>query len=599
MEEITINRPQSSEEGEAQILVSKTTSSSNSTSECNSNSTSNPNSMANQPESQQDDLPPNAKTTDKTTLNSRNEEQDNRTSQEIRDLRDIGVLPSDRQRPSLLLNSLMVPEEIAGDYEIEIHVKDFRIVQRAEYKVVVKISFFSSRTRTHGSTSWHIWRPFHTFRKLDEQLRKRNHTHMKGIKFPPLYRRRRIFRLHLNPDFLETRMRELDTYMQMVTKSPPIVNFHVMSIQCQSLKAFIGYISGFGSNPYYEPPSRASNSGQPRGIEENARNSLRVPNPYTTSVCIPDDEDEFRSVDSGYSYASSTFSTSTMQSENYRWARSGFRGSHKQPQNRYFQPRAQRHSHNSLRQVKSTPAVIRTEPQNPVPPNPVLEMQRAKMEEKLLNLNLAGVGMPADGSCLLHCLVYEMYPLQCLKGYSSKMSVVNLGAADGTAPRRIEAAQQLRRTLMEYAITYVKELSEFLMHPVEELETRYRTFMNTPDEQATINELYAAASMFNIEIMLVTNDPTFTIDPVRPVKGLPSVRNGEMKSITFGYMIPEDGLSGHYICTRDKNSFHGSNYNMFAGGSYRGSISVGPPARSMRCGGYSGHLDIVPEQPVG
>lgn len=205
---------------------------------------------------------------------------------------------------------------------------------------------------------------------------------------------------------------------------------------------------------------------------------------------------------------------------------------------------------------------------------PELDLQRAKMETVLVHMGLVGVGMPPDGSCFLHCIVYEMYPLQCLVNYPAGMTVVNVGAADGLAPRRVAAAQYLRFQLMEYALAHCPQLAHFLLQDEAEVRDHFETFQTTPDEQATIAEVYAAASMFNIELVLISNDASFQIDPVVPIEGLPAVRDGPRRTVTLGYMIPVDELAGHYICTREPRAQFA---NTFAGGSYRGSIQIGPP----------------------
>lgn len=522
----------------------------------------------------------------------------------------------------------MTPEEIQGDYQCTIAVADYRVGKKAEFKVIVHLSFYSSRTHSMGSTSWHIWRSFSAFRKLDEQLRKRNATHLKGIKFPPLYRRRVLFRTHLSADFLETRMRELDTYMNMVVLSPQAVAFHVLSVASQTLKSFVSFANGFGQNAQYQEQDaklRPSVSvlASPAAIAMS-----------TTASVMADDEDEFRSVSSSSTISSMTSSYSAPG--DYRWSGTGFRGS--QSFQRHTVPMPNGGSNMSMYQDRmssfsnasnghsssfggttnrgswfpvsagtggttttegasgttiSRPSMVRpsfsggmhngrdsmmsmTAPDTIAPE---LDMQRAKMETELVKFDLVGVGMPPDGSCLLHCVVYEMYPLQCLREYPSSMSVVNVGAADGMAPRRMAAAQFLRMKLMEYALTHVESLASFLMQDPEDLRERYECFRDTPDEQATIAELYAAASMFNIEIVLISNDESFQIDPVLPVAGLPSIREGGLKTVTFGYLIPAEGVAGHYICTRERRA---GQANAFVGGSYRGSISIGPP-KNVRC----------------
>ncbi|KAI9919671.1 hypothetical protein PsorP6_017327 [Peronosclerospora sorghi] len=174
---------------------------------------------------------------------------------------------------------------------------------------------------------------------------------------------------------------------------------------------------------------------------------------------------------------------------------------------------------------------------------PEIDIQRVHMEEQLVKMGLVGVGMPPDGSCLLHCIIYGVYPLQCLKDYPAAMTVVNVGAADGMVPRRVAADQFLRVKLMEYALKH-----------------------------------------------------NFQIDPVVPVEGLPSVREGSRRTITLGYLTLAYGLAGHYICTREQRDTIGIPRNSFACGSYRGSIHIGPP-KSMSCGNNR-RFERIPEQRV-
>jgi hypothetical protein len=521
---------------------------------------------------------------------------------------------------------IMTPEEIQGDYACTLHVQDYRINKKAEFKVVVHISFYSSRTHSVGSTSWHIWRGFTAFRKLDEQLRKRNAAHLKGIKFPPLYRRRSIFRANLSTEFLERRMRELDNYLTMLTRSPQLVAFHVLSVQSQTMKAFVGFTNGFGSNPQYDEQDSV------------LRPSMSVLAPpqiaamRDTASVMGDDDDDFRSVSSSSTFtsvASSNYSSTTPQHGDYRWSGTGFVGSASfaRPNSGNAQPLMTPSGSFSTRSSSArgswfpmTESIVEhvTTPSGGMRPSvsmarnstmmsmtpsnvitPELDQQRAKMEEQLLKCDLLGVGMPPDGSCLLHCVVYEMFPLQCLRDYPSTMAVVNVGAADGMAPRRIAASQLLRVKLMDYALEHVELLAAFLMQEVDDLTERYETFRDTPDEQATIAELYAVSSMFNIRIELITNDPSFQIDPVMPVEGLPSVREGAIRTVTFGYMIPAEGVAGHYICTRERRSaLAQGGQNSFVGGSYRGSVSIGPP-KSLRCSTVGPRrFDRIPEQRV-
>ncbi|TYZ62702.1 hypothetical protein PybrP1_012287 [[Pythium] brassicae (nom. inval.)] len=545
----------------------------------------------------------------------------------------------------------MTPEEIQGDYRCAVTVEDYRVgKKKAEFKVVVALTFYSARTHSSGATSWHIWRSFSAFRKLDEQLRQRNAAHLKGIKFPPLHRRRALFRTHLRADFLDARMRELDNYMSVVVRSPALVAFHVASVQSQTLKTFVGFANGFGSNPYYEQPDAALRPSV-SVLATATPAAMRA-----TESVLGDDDDDFRSVSSSSTISSVASSSSAAD---YRWSGTGFVGSSSYV--RHTAPMGQSFGHNNSFQNTSSsfgsssssstpnssfgPAGSRASVQSgrgswfPVSSNgaaaattstttmalvdggmrpsigvsrgsmmavtpsdvitPELDLQRARMEEELLKLDLMGVGMPPDGSCLLHCVVYEMFPLQCLREYPASMAVVNVGAADGVAPRRVAAAQFLRVKLMDYALAHVATLAAFLLQDEEDLRERYEVFRDTSDEQATTAELYAAASMFNLEIVLISNDESFVIDPVLPVAGLPAVREGPLRTVTFGYLVPADGLAGHYICTRERRAPFGAAQNSFAGGSYRGSVSIGPPPKSARCSTAGARrFERIPEQRV-
>ncbi|OWZ04855.1 hypothetical protein PHMEG_00023168 [Phytophthora megakarya] len=515
----------------------------------------------------------------------------------------------------------MTPDDIQGDYTCAVSVEDYRLsTKKAEYKVVVQLSFYSSRAHATGRTSWHIWRSFSAFRKLDEQLRKRSAALMKGVKFPPLYRRKALFRADKSPEFLGGRARELDNYMNVVTHKPQLVAFHLAAVSSQTLKSFVGFNSGFGANADYDQQDinlRPSSSilASPAVVQ-------------ATASVMGDDDDDFRSVSS-----SSTVSSFASTASDYRWSGTGFIGSqsfarHTVPQGA-LQMGAGRSSFASSRGSfasssmgpgssrgswfpassavsdttgrASMSSVSRGSMMAMTAPDvitPELDMQRAKMEDQLVQMGLVGVGMPPDGSCLLHCIVYEMYPLQCLRDYPASMTVVNVGAADGMAPRRVAAAQYLRVKLMEYALEHIKELAGFLMQNEEDVQERYETFRDTPDEQATTAELYAVASMFNIELVLISNDESFQIDPVLPVEGLPTVREGPRRTVTLGYLIPADGLAGHYICTRERRAQIGMPQNSFAGGSYRGSIHIGPP-KSMSCGASNNRrFERIPEQRV-
>ncbi|CEG40979.1 hypothetical protein L915_15736 [Plasmopara halstedii] len=466
---------------------------------------------------------------------------------------------------------IMTPDDIQGDYTCKIQVKDYRYNgKKVEYQVVVQLSFYSSRVHTTGRTSWHIWRTFSAFRKLDDQLRKRTSSLLKGVKFPPRYRRRTLFRIVQSREFLESRTQELDTYMHVITSKAQLVAFHMTAVSSQTLKTFVAFHSGFGSNAEYEQQHvhlRPSSSilASPTIVQ-------------TTSSVLSDEDDDFRSVSS-----LSTVSSFTSNVSEYRWSGTGFLGT----QHFVRQSVPQSVVRTSLTVPRDSmigsnrgswfSASLKVGNTSSI--DPKLDLQRAKMEDRLLQLGLVGVGMPPDGSCLLHCLVYEMYPLQCLQDYPANMTIVNVGAVDGMAPRRIAAAQYLRQQLMNYALNYSKELAQFLLQDEKEVRERFETFRDTCDEQATITELYAAASMFNLEIRLISNDESFQIDPVVPISGLPTRRDGSFRTVTFGYLIPSNGLPGHYICTREHRL--GSS-NSFAGGSYRGSIKIGPP-KSIKC----------------
>ncbi|KAG1693309.1 hypothetical protein DVH05_023773 [Phytophthora capsici] len=516
----------------------------------------------------------------------------------------------------------MTPDDIQGDYTCSVSVDDYRLSsKKAEYKVVVQLSFYSSRAHATGRTSWHIWRSFSAFRKLDEQLRKRNAALMKGVKFPPLYRRKALFRADKSPEFLGARARELDNYVNVVTHKPQLVAFHLAAVSSQTLKSFVGFNSGFGANAEYDQ--------QDANLRPSSSILASPAVVQATASVMGDDDDDFRSVSS-----SSTVSSFASTASDYRWSGTGFVGSqsfarHTVPQ---VQMGAGRSSFASSRGSfasnsfagsigpgssrgswfpassgvsdaggRSSMASARGSMMAMTAPDvitPELDMQRAKMEDQLVQMGLVGVGMPPDGSCLLHCIVYEMYPLQCLRDYPASMTVVNVGAADGMAPRRVAAAQFLRVKLMEYALEHIKELAGFLMQDEEDVRERYETFRDTSDEQATTAELYAVASMFNIELVLISNDESFQIDPVLPVEGLPSVREGPRRTVTLGYLIPADGLAGHYICTRERRAQIGMPQNSFAGGSYRGSIHIGPP-KNMSCGASNNRrFERIPEQRV-
>ncbi|RLN82053.1 hypothetical protein BBJ28_00018111 [Nothophytophthora sp. Chile5] len=520
----------------------------------------------------------------------------------------------------------MTPDDIQGDYACAVAVADYRLTsKKAEFKVVVQLSFYSSRAHAPARTSWHIWRSFSAFRKLDEQLRKRNAALLKGVKFPPLYRRKALFRTDKSAEFLGARARELDNYVNVVTHKPQLVAFHLMSVASQTLKVFVGFNSGFGANAEYD-----RQDAQLRPSSSILASPAIVA--QATASVMGDDDDDFRSVSS-----SSTVSSFASSASDYRWSGTGFVGSqsfarHTVPpvpgqfgarpsfaDNSFgpgssFGPSSSRGSWFPASSQSSTVSetasssgrasivsmsrgsMMAMTPSDVITPE--LDMQRAKMEDQLLRMDLVGVGMPPDGSCLLHCIVYEMYPLQCLRDYPGGMAVVNVGAADGMAPRRLAAAQFLRVKLMEYALEHVKQLSAFLMQDEEDVRERYETFRDTPDEQATTAELYAVASMFNIELVLISNDESFQIDPVLPVDGLPSVREGPRRTVTLGYLIPAEGLAGHYICTRERRAQLGMPQNSFTGGSYRGSIRIGPP-KNMSCAPASSRrFERISEQRV-
>ncbi|TDH66662.1 hypothetical protein CCR75_000842 [Bremia lactucae] len=498
----------------------------------------------------------------------------------------------------------MMPDDIQGNYLCRISVDDYRLSsKKTEYKVVVQLSFYSTRAHAVGRTSWHIWRSFSAFRKLDEKLRKRNTALMKGVKFPPLYRRRALFRVDKSPEFLGARMRELDSYINMVSQHPQLVAFHLAAVSSQTVKSFVGFNVGFGANAEYEQresqlrPS-ASILASPAIIQ-------------ATASVMGDEDDDFRSVSS-----CSTVSSFASTTSDYRWSGTGFIGSQSFVRHTVPQGSGSVTSTNSrgslahsmgpgsssgswfpassaLYERGSTSMTALSAPDVIIPE---LDLQRAKMEDQLMSLGLVGVGMPPDGSCLLHCIVYEMYPLQCLRDYPASMTVVNVGAADGMAPRRIAAAQYLRRQLMEYALTHSTKLALFLMQDEVDVRDRYETFRDTQDEQATTAELYAVASMFNVELVLISNDHNFNIDPVVPIEGLPSVRDGPRHTVTLGYLIPVNGLAGHYICTREQRGQGRLPTNSFAGGSYRGSIQIGPPKTTSSGVSKYRRFERIPEQ---
>ncbi|RHY20024.1 hypothetical protein DYB25_009850 [Aphanomyces astaci] len=487
------------------------------------------------------------------------------------------------------------PEDIDASrpYTCEVNVDDVRILQKAEYEVSVKCTYFSESRRSKCTATWSVWRSFSAFRLLDTQLRKRSPKHMKGIKFPPLHRQRTLFRTHLEAAFLEARRAELDTYMSMVTSAPAFVTFHITSIEAQSLKSFVAYSSGFGQNV-----THVATSADAIGASRNST-FVERPRPQMTSQSL---------------------------TANYRWSGTGFLGGqqlktgnaclsmrhnstnggvvHVAPQqfNQSFKERqtfAQNSSESNS--IKSNAASLSRQS---VPPHAVLdgtdaamsssrlmavtvpevtdpevERERGKMELELRSAGLQGVGMPPDGSCLLHCLVYELFPLKwdCFKTYPAAMSMVNVGSADGIAPRRMQAAAQLRTDLAAFALANIDALGTFLMTSTEDLTNRYTTFGNVPDEQATVAELYAAATMLDLEIVLVTNDPAFHIDPVVPVDGIPSIRGGgdTRRTIVLGYMPPTPKMGGHYLCTREI-----SYSNSFASGYFAGKMSNPAPDRS-------------------
>ncbi|KAF0683961.1 Aste57867_24042 [Aphanomyces stellatus] len=451
------------------------------------------------------------------------------------------------------------PEDIdtSRPYSCEVHVDDVRVIQKAEYEVKVTCTFFSDSMRSKCTATWSVWRSFSAFRLLDSQLRKRSEKHMKGIKFPPLHRQRTLFRTHLEPTFLETRRAELDTYLSMVTAAPAFVTFHITSIEAQSLKSFVAYSSGFGQNVTVVPSS--ADAGRHSTFAERP---IRPRPPTSQSLTA-----------------------------NYRWSGTGFLGGQQLKGGNLsmranggsgFVPIAPQQFNQSVverqsfAQRHSTPQAIQRQPAFPeeeedasklsavtVPDvvDPEVELERGKMELELRSAGLQGVGMPPDGSCFLHCLIYELFPLkwQYFMDYPSTMTMVNVGSADGVAPRRMKAAAKLREDLSAFALEHVDMLSAFLMTPKDELTDRYRAFGSSPDEQATVAELYAAATMFDLELVLVTNDPAFHIDPVTPVDGVVGVRGQSYrKSVVLGYMPPNPKMGGHYICTREisyTNSF--------------------------------------------
>ncbi|OQR81691.1 hypothetical protein THRCLA_11505, partial [Thraustotheca clavata] len=473
---------------------------------------------------------------------------------------------------------------------VEISVEDVRITTKAEYQVVVHVSFFSERTRSRCTSTWSVWRSFSMFRTLDAQLRKRNTNHMKGIKFPPLYRRRTLFRTHLQPTFLEGRRAELDAYMKLVGKSPEAVAFHVTSIESQSLKTFVAYVNGFGQNIVEQPRSADGRTGaglfqRPKPVV--ATQSLSANYRWSGTGFLGSNQlkpDANRLGDSFVPINPQQFNQSYIQRQSIAGASAGF-----------VPPPSMRSSTNSigpllaalestrstesLHKVPEDPNEKLTAVTAPVHINPIVERERGKMELELRSSGLQGVGMPPDGSCFLHCLVFDLFPLKwdCFAEYPSAMTMVNVGSADGMAPRRMAAAAKLRTELSLFAIEHVEVLASFLMTPEDELRQRFQTFGDTIDEQATVAELYAAASMFNLEIILITNDPSFQIDPVLPVAKIPSIRGEDSirQPITLGYMSPTQDNGGHYISTKTiqytNNSFAGGFFSNSARNSARNS----------------------------
>ena len=107
----------------------------------------------------------------------------------------------------------MLPREIEGNYKCAVRVLDYHIAEKTEYRVSVKIDFRSRKTETMASTTWHVSRTFSSFRGLDEDLRRRNPVHMKGIKFPSRHWEKNVLRTHKSTGFLDRRLQALDTYI--------------------------------------------------------------------------------------------------------------------------------------------------------------------------------------------------------------------------------------------------------------------------------------------------------------------------------------------------------------------------------------------------
>ncbi|OQR85342.1 hypothetical protein ACHHYP_11926 [Achlya hypogyna] len=485
------------------------------------------------------------------------------------------------ERVQSLYLSTMLSDEIDASkpYTCEVTVEDVRITTKAEYQVVVRLNFFSERTRSRCTSTWSVWRTFSMFRTLDTQLRKRNSNHMKGIKFPSLHRRRTFFRTHLQPAFLEARRVELENYMKLVVKSPEAVAFHVTSIESQSLKTFVAYVNGFGQNITEQPRSADGRAGggtfaRPKPVV--ASMSLSASYRWSGTGFLggnqlqPGNAGGIRATDSFVPINPQQFNQSFMQRQSVAGASAGFvpppssRASVGSAAPLIAALESSRPS-DSLHKVPEDPEEKLTAVTVPVHVNPVVEKERGKMELELRSTGLQGVGMPPDGSCFLHCLVYELFPLKwdVFAEYPAAMSMVNVGSADGVAPRRMAAAAKLRTELSLYAMEHVEALAAFLMTPSDELRERYRTFGDVVDEQATVAELYAAATMFNLEIVLISNDAAFQIDPVAPVADVDSVRGpvSGRHTVTLGYMVPTPENGGHYICTRaiqyTTNSFAG------------------------------------------
>lgn len=417
---------------------------------------------------------------------------------------------------------VMEVEDVGRDYECFVSVVEYRISENVEYCVCVEIQFVSERTHTLAKTDWKVWYRFSKFRELDKHLRRRGKSRMKGIRFPRLYARRKWNDLLLNQnkaleeDFLQKRLQDLQFYMTLITHTVVPLDFHhrYASTLTRLLQSFIQFDTHFGKQGTYglmmEPKDRIHSARMNEERIEKRKASL---------------------------------SDSNARYESYRWSGTGFHHYHHLDNSR---PSSSTMDNNAaFRNQDTLPSIA------PHENTCALRKQRIHMETELKKVGRIGVGMPPDGSCFLHCVVYELFPLKRMPNYPSEITPnVAIGIVDGQAPRRIQAANHLRQQLADYGIQHVEKIAPFLMQSRKELLERYQCFQNNTNEQATIAELYVAASMFRIELHLVSNDPDFSIEPVVPIPQLPPLSNWSTLKVTFGYLVSKDNIPGHYICTR-------------------------------------------------